>query len=300
MTRGWTRCSGKARGGASSAPDRLCLAGPAHRLHGAAGAGPGLLARRPRPAGGRRCHARCRLYLQLGPPGAARGQPARGHPAAGDPAARRRAAAEQREMGYRAPGRRARTDAAAVRIAASVDDTFAPGTDVSKQAYKVRDDYTSLMWLGGTKALWSLGQPAQAAPLFLPLRRRRADAADAHQGFLLGRPRRPAGERPRRRDPLFRACPVASRPFLRRARAPAAGPPVAHVRHAAQARADRGPARRIQRPADHRRRSRSGARLRMADLGAFLQGNRRSGRDPDRPRPRRRPRPARSGAATSA
>jgi soluble lytic murein transglycosylase len=54
----------------------------------------------------------------------------------------------------------------AVRIAASIDDTFPPGTDVSKQPYKIRDDYTSLMWLGGTKALWTLGQPARAAPLF--------------------------------------------------------------------------------------------------------------------------------------
>lgn len=54
----------------------------------------------------------------------------------------------------------------AVRIAASIDDAFPPGTDVSEQSYKVRDDYTSLMWLGGTKALWTLRDPKQAAPLF--------------------------------------------------------------------------------------------------------------------------------------
>ena len=30
----------------------------------------------------------------------------------------------------------------------------------------MRDDYTSLMWLGGTKAVWSLRQPRRAAPLF--------------------------------------------------------------------------------------------------------------------------------------
>jgi len=54
----------------------------------------------------------------------------------------------------------------AVRIAATIDDTFPPGTDVSRQPYKIRDDYTSLMWLGGTKALWSLGDAARAAPLF--------------------------------------------------------------------------------------------------------------------------------------
>lgn len=54
----------------------------------------------------------------------------------------------------------------AVRIAASIDDAFAPGTDVSAQPFSVRDDYTSLMWLGGTKALWSLGDGGRAAPLF--------------------------------------------------------------------------------------------------------------------------------------
>ncbi|MDR2856337.1 MAG: lytic transglycosylase domain-containing protein [Novosphingobium sp.] len=61
---------------------------------------------------------------------------------------------------------RAADAASAVRIAASIDDAFPPGTDVSRLKYKVRDDYTSLMWLGGTKALWSLGNPRQAAPLF--------------------------------------------------------------------------------------------------------------------------------------
>lgn len=54
----------------------------------------------------------------------------------------------------------------AARIAGSVDDMFAPGTDVSRQSYSIRDDYTSLMWLGGTKALWSLGDGNRAAPLF--------------------------------------------------------------------------------------------------------------------------------------
>lgn len=54
----------------------------------------------------------------------------------------------------------------AQRIAASVDDLFAPGADISGMSYKLRDDYTSLMWLGGTKALWSLGDGAAAAPLF--------------------------------------------------------------------------------------------------------------------------------------
>ena len=54
----------------------------------------------------------------------------------------------------------------AVSIASKVDDVFAPGTDISEGSFTLRDKYTDLMWLGGTKALWSLGDGAQAAPLF--------------------------------------------------------------------------------------------------------------------------------------
>ena len=54
----------------------------------------------------------------------------------------------------------------AVRIASKVDDLFEPGADISDGSFTLRDKYTDLMWLGGTKALWSLGDGAQAAPLF--------------------------------------------------------------------------------------------------------------------------------------
>ncbi|MEZ5692787.1 MAG: lytic transglycosylase domain-containing protein [Altererythrobacter sp.] len=54
----------------------------------------------------------------------------------------------------------------AAAIAASVDDLFAPGYDVSDGSFVLRDRYTDLMWLGGTKALWSLGDGRRAAPLF--------------------------------------------------------------------------------------------------------------------------------------
>ena len=54
----------------------------------------------------------------------------------------------------------------AVRIAASIDDAFPAGTDISQKSFRLRDDYTSLMWLGGTKALWSLNDAKSAAPLF--------------------------------------------------------------------------------------------------------------------------------------
>ncbi|MEP0560808.1 MAG: lytic transglycosylase domain-containing protein, partial [Qipengyuania citrea] len=52
----------------------------------------------------------------------------------------------------------------AVSIASKVDDVFAPGTDISDGSFTLRDKYTDLMWLGGTKALWALGDGAQAAP----------------------------------------------------------------------------------------------------------------------------------------
>ncbi|MFZ9395766.1 MAG: transglycosylase SLT domain-containing protein [Erythrobacter sp.] len=67
------------------------------------------------------------------------------------------------EMLHAARGASARD---AVRIAASVDDLFAPGEDVSERSFRLRDKYTDLMWLGGTEALWKLGDGAAAAPLF--------------------------------------------------------------------------------------------------------------------------------------
>ena len=54
----------------------------------------------------------------------------------------------------------------AAQIAARVDDLFAPGTDISLASYTLRDRYTDLVWLGGTRALWNLGDGQAAAPLF--------------------------------------------------------------------------------------------------------------------------------------
>ncbi|MFN4038499.1 MAG: lytic transglycosylase domain-containing protein [Erythrobacter sp.] len=54
----------------------------------------------------------------------------------------------------------------AARIASRIDDIFAPGTDISQGSYALRDRYTDLMWLGGTSALWSMGDGTTAAPLF--------------------------------------------------------------------------------------------------------------------------------------
>ncbi|WP_421855125.1 lytic transglycosylase domain-containing protein [Novosphingobium sp.] len=54
----------------------------------------------------------------------------------------------------------------AYRIAAGIDDAFARGEDISQMPYDLRDDYTSLMWLGGQQALRQLGSGTDAAPLF--------------------------------------------------------------------------------------------------------------------------------------
>lgn len=71
------------------------------------------------------------------------------------------------EMLTNARGAAAGGDArSAVAIARGIDDAFDPGEDISQMAYDLRDDYTSLVWLGGTQALWKLGNPASAAPLF--------------------------------------------------------------------------------------------------------------------------------------
>ncbi|MHA6317099.1 lytic transglycosylase domain-containing protein [Altererythrobacter sp. CAU 1778] len=53
-----------------------------------------------------------------------------------------------------------------VKIATKIDQAFAPGEDISKREFKLRDDYTTLMWKGGTNALWRMGDAASAAPLF--------------------------------------------------------------------------------------------------------------------------------------
>ena len=82
----------------------------------------------------------------------------------------------------------------AVRIAARTDDLFPAGADLSEMSFTLRDRYTDLMWLGGTKALWDLGDGAAAAPLF----QRYGDAAKtpltkAKGYFWAGRAARQAG-----------------------------------------------------------------------------------------------------------
>lgn len=52
-------------------------------------------------------------------------------------------------------------------IASSVEDLYAPGTDVSVRPYGERDDYTSLVWLGGQTAFYRLNRPREAARMFV-------------------------------------------------------------------------------------------------------------------------------------
>ncbi|TAD78038.1 MAG: lytic transglycosylase domain-containing protein [Sphingomonadales bacterium] len=82
----------------------------------------------------------------------------------------------------------------AALIASRTGDLFAPGTDLSLTSFTLRDRLTDLMWLGGTKSLWDLGDGMTAAPLFA----RYGDAAKtpltkAKGYFWAGRAARQAG-----------------------------------------------------------------------------------------------------------
>ena len=50
-------------------------------------------------------------------------------------------------------------------IARQLDDSFGPGTVISRQPYAVRDDYTTLAWLAGSSAL-QIGRTASAMTMF--------------------------------------------------------------------------------------------------------------------------------------
>lgn len=84
--------------------------------------------------------------------------------------------------------------ASSVQIASKVDDLFAPGTDISQGSFTLRDRYTDLMWLGGTNALWEMGDGAAAAPLFLRYGEAARTPLTRSKGFYwAGRAARQAG-----------------------------------------------------------------------------------------------------------
>ncbi|MCC6481287.1 MAG: lytic transglycosylase domain-containing protein [Sphingomonadaceae bacterium] len=70
----------------------------------------------------------------------------------------------------------------AYAIAGRIDDSYAPGTDISERPLGERDDYTSLAWLAGITALDQLGRPADAGAMFL----RYARAARSPQTMAKG------------------------------------------------------------------------------------------------------------------
>lgn len=81
-------------------------------------------------------------------------------------------------------------------IASKVDDAFEPGTDISEQPLGVRDDYTSLVWLAGTTALWEQRQPAQAIGMFERYGRAARSPQTRSKGFYwAGRAAEAAGQR---------------------------------------------------------------------------------------------------------
>lgn len=61
---------------------------------------------------------------------------------------------------------RAVDPANAMRVAEGAQQGFGPGTDVARLPFPVRDDYTSLMWLGGSSALFRLNEGSRASHLF--------------------------------------------------------------------------------------------------------------------------------------
>jgi len=82
----------------------------------------------------------------------------------------------------------------AMRIASRIDDLFQPDEDISEGSFKLRDQYTDLMWLGGTKALWELGRGDQAAPLFERYGKAARSSLTRSKGFFwAGRAARSAG-----------------------------------------------------------------------------------------------------------
>ncbi len=83
----------------------------------------------------------------------------------------------------------------AVQIASKIDDLFAPDADISKGSFRLRDRYTDLMWLGGTKAFWELRNGNAAAPLFLRYGKAAQSPLTRAKGFYwAGRAARQAGQ----------------------------------------------------------------------------------------------------------
>ena len=133
---------------------------------------------------------RARLLRRSGSTGAAR-QLLTTRP----PLARPAADAEKwvEEMLVNARGAAADADPrTAVRIAQGIDQAFAPGTDVSAMGLGLRDDYTSLVWLGDRGAV-GFARSGRRLTAVLQIRRGGQDAPNALERLLLGGSSRQSG-----------------------------------------------------------------------------------------------------------
>jgi soluble lytic murein transglycosylase len=68
-------------------------------------------------------------------------------------------------------------------IARQADGAFPAGTDIRQRPYGDRDDYTSLVWLGGYTTLRKLGRPSDAIALFDRYARASQTPAGMSRGF---------------------------------------------------------------------------------------------------------------------
>jgi soluble lytic murein transglycosylase len=80
-------------------------------------------------------------------------------------------------------------------IARQVDDSFAPGTEISLKSYGIRDKYTTLTWTAGSAALERLNRPADAVVLFDKYARGGRSLQVASKGwYWAGRAKSQAGD----------------------------------------------------------------------------------------------------------
>ena len=87
-------------------------------------------------------------------------------------------------------------------IARQVDDSFAPGADISLKSYGIRDEYTTLTWLAGTVALRAAEPPARrgrACSTNMPAAAARCRSRPRAGTGPAAPPRRPGGSRRARR-----------------------------------------------------------------------------------------------------
>jgi soluble lytic murein transglycosylase len=95
----------------------------------------------------------------------------------------------------------------AYNIARQVDDSFAPGADISLKSYAIRDSYTTLTWTAGTAALERMNRARDAISLFDKYARAGRSLQVAAKGwYWAGRASSQAGDPLRARSYFERAA----------------------------------------------------------------------------------------------